>query len=319
MFRSSIEDASKAWFFFEPLTLLYPYKILQKQVVEAYAPYVNIVDRYSKTAKRAIGAVTDKYCKEHPKVTEQNVALLKNAMELWRTAARTSDAVAPILYHYSWHCFNSFFIYTLFKWEPQHSKGHGVQPVLSDNLENVKIRILKTGLFRRLIDTWTLLGVPLAFSPVLPMFQNGKLNFVRNDVYLLKRSNEVSLKQLLAFNPEDFENTLYSRDLKDELLHCTFLINNISLPNMTLKSYLMLFVTSSLARYRPVLWHSILTGKTEAYSDFALHSTNALLDYTVGSHIPGPGLLPQIVHLFGDIRDGRFKFLNREGKHLKTL
>jgi len=318
MLRSSIEEAGKAWFFFEPLTLLYPYKTFQKQVVKAYAPYVNIVDRYSKTAKRAVQPITDEYLEEHPEVAEQNGALLKNAMELWRTGARTSDAVAPMLYHYSWHCFNSFFIYTFFQWEPQHTKSHGVRTVLSDNIEDTKIQILKDGgLFQRLIDAWTLIGVSLAFSPFSPMFQSNKLNFVPNDRYLLSQSNELSLRQLLTFNPTDFEKALYS-DRREELLDCPFLINAIHLPTRTLKSYLLLFVASSIARYRPILWHSILTGETREQSDFALHSAMAVLDYTVG-HYATTGLLYQIARLFREIRDGKFVFKNREGVQLKTL
>lgn len=317
MLRSSIEEASKAWFSFEPLTLLYPYKMLQKQVVQAYAPYMKIAERYSKTTKRAVRPVTGEYLKDHPEIAEENVALLKNAMELWRAATRTSDAVAPMLYHYSWHCFNSFFIYTFFRWEPQHAKSHGVRIVFGDNLEDIKIQMLKAGLFQRLIDTWTLIGVSLAFSPYLPMYQGNKLNFVPNNRYLLNQSNELSLEGLLTFNFTDFEKALYS-DRRKELLNCPFLINSIYLPNSTLKSYLVLFVASSLARYRPILWHSILTGETPQQSNLALHSARALLRYTVGD-VATTGLLYQIARLFSDIRSGKFIFKSSGGTLLKTF
>ena len=318
MLRSAIEESSKAWLFFKPLTLLHPYKMLQKRVIEAYSPYVNIVDRYSKITKRRVQPVTEEYLKKHPEVAEQNVALLRNAIELWDTATKTSDAIAPMLYHYSWHCFNSFFMYTFFRWEPQHSKSHGVKVVLNDNIEDIKIQILKKGIFRRLIDTWTLIGVSLAFSPFLPLYQSGKLNFTPNEKYLFNQSNELSLMKLLSFNPTDFEKALYS-DRREELLNCSFLINPISLPTQALKSYLVLFVASNLARYRPVLWHSILTGKTPKQSDFALHSVNAVLDYTIGHDVVTTGLVYQIARLFRSIMDGKFVFKNREGVHLKTL
>ena len=318
MLRSAIEESSKAWLFFKPLTLLHPYRMLQKRVIEAYSPYANIVERYSKIAKRRVQPLTEDYLKEHPEVAERNITLLRNAIELWNTATRASDAIAPILYHYSWHCFNSFFIYTFFRWEPQHAKSHGVRVILSDNIEDIKIQVLKTGIFRRLIDTWTLIGVSLAFSPFLPLYQRGKLNFMPNDMYLFDQSNELSLMKLLSFNPTDFEKALYSIRRK-ELLNCPFLINSISLPTQSLKSYLVLFVASSLARYRPVLWHSILTGKTPVQSDFALHSVRAVLDYTIGHEVATTGLLYQIARLFRDIMNGKFVFKSREGVRLKIL
>lgn len=96
MFQSFAE---KAWLFYEQLTLLYYYKELQRKLIEAYTPYRNIIERYSEKTERKVQAVTTEYLREHPEVAEQNVALLKNAMELWRTASRTSPAVAPMLYH----------------------------------------------------------------------------------------------------------------------------------------------------------------------------------------------------------------------------
>ena len=80
-----------------------------------YTPFHKSVEIYSEKVKREVFPITEEYLKKNPEVSKQNVALLKNAMELWREATHTTDAVAPIRYHYSWHCFNSFFIYTFFQ------------------------------------------------------------------------------------------------------------------------------------------------------------------------------------------------------------
>lgn len=174
-----------------------------------------------------------------------------------------------------------------------------------------------------MIDTWTLHGVPLAFSRFLPVLQDKKMKFVPNNNYLLKfkakkKYGEISLPELLAFNSDDFENTLYSQDKKRELFGLAYR-SGISFPNKTLKGYLVFFVASTLARYRPVVWHSILAGENAEKSNFALCSLKALLDYTTGSSMLQHGLLIQIHYLFRHIKEGTFKFLDRNGNLLKNL
>lgn len=318
MFRSAVEAAEKAWFFYEPFTLLYYYKEFQKKVIDVYSPYRYLVERYSKTVKRKVYPVTEEYLKENPEVADQNVALLKNAMELWRAASRTSDAVAPMLYHYSWHCFNSFFTYTFFRWEPQHASSHGIRipsEALSENIEDIKIRFRKEkeemtrGLFQRLIDTWTLLGASLAFSPFLPVFEGNEIKFESNKLYLLSKPNYLSLKQLLTFDPvEDFERKYWKVYGREKLLQNTSLSNSMNLPTNILKSYLIIFVASSLARYRPLLWTSVRVGENSDQTNFALYSRGALLDYALFNHLArNSSLLYQLSRLFGDIKKRKFE------------
>ena len=321
MFRYSTEYTSALWSIIERLTLLHPYTTFQEQVADAYTPYAYVVKRYSDVVRRQIHPLGKEYLRKHSEVAHQNVALLKNSIELWRKARSTSDAVAPLLYHYSWHCLNSFFAYTLFRWEPQHSSSHGVKVVLNDKQEDIRVQIQHTGksLLQRLIDTWTLLGVPLAFSPFLPNINNGEMNFVPNSNYLPNKlqneSGYLPLPQLLTFDPEKFENDLFTQDTKRELPYTP---RGISSPNATLKSYLVFFVASTLARYRPVQWHSILGGKTKEDSEFALFSNEALKQYTGGGTPSQEGFLAQVNHIFNDIKDGHFKFIDRDGQLLRT-
>jgi len=318
MFRSAVEAAEKAWYFYEPFTLLSYYEAFQKRVIDVYAPYRYLAERYSKIVKRKIFCVTEEYLEENPDVAAQNVALLKNAMELWRAASRTSDAVAPILYHYSWHCFNSFFAYTFFGWEPTHSTSHGVKvpsKTLSENLEDIEIRFPKIkdemtrGLFQRLIDAWTLLGASLAFSPFLPVFEGKEITFKQNKLYLLGKSRNLPLKQLLTFNPvEDFERKYWKSYGRDNLLQNTSLSNSMNLPTRIMKNYLTIFVASSIARYRPILWTSILIGEKPNQTDFALQSRHALLHYALFDHLTSNrSLLYQLSRLLEDVKKGKFE------------
>jgi len=311
MFRSAVEAAEKAWFFYEPFTLHSYYKSFQKRIIDAYAPYQYLAESYSKTVKRKVYPVTEEYLEENPETTVQNVALLKNAIELWRTASRTSDAIAPILFHYSWHCFNSFFVYTFFGWEPLHSSSHGIEvpsETLSENIEEIKVRFREEkkedetrGLFQRLIDTWTLLGASLAFSAFLPVLEGKEIKFEPNKLYLLSNSKNLSLKQLWTFNPvEDFERKYWKTYGRENLLQNTSLSNSMNLPTHFLKSYLMVFAASSIARYRPILWTSILIGEKSNQTEFALHSRKAIGFYT--------SLLYQLSHLFTSIAKGKLEF-----------
>jgi hypothetical protein len=56
-----------------------------------------MVESYSRAKRCNVHAFTEQYLKES-QVSEQNVALLKNAIEFWKEASNTSDAIAPILY-----------------------------------------------------------------------------------------------------------------------------------------------------------------------------------------------------------------------------
>jgi hypothetical protein len=197
LFQSAIEASQNSWFACEPFTLISIYKAFQKKFIDVYSPYEYIVDSYRKVTKREIYPITEKYLADN-KVAEENIVLLKNAIELWRNAAQTTDEIAPLLFHYSWHCFNSFFAYTFFRWEPQHGSSHGVE-ILSDSITDEIGRIMlrfgkdrnnraERGMFQRLIDTWTLLGGSPAFGEFFPTFQEDKIGFLPNERYLLRQS-----------------------------------------------------------------------------------------------------------------------------------
>ena len=81
-------------------------------------------------------------------------------------------------------------------------------------------------------------------------------------------------------------------------------------PTRIMQSYLILFVASSIARYRPILWASILSGDTKEKAAFALFYKEALLKYAEF------GLnSASFLHLFGklldDLMQGKFEL-----KHL---
>jgi hypothetical protein len=307
-----VEDSSKAWFYFEAFTLLHYYESLLKDIIEKYAPYQYIVDIYSERTKRKIYPITEEYLHENPEIPKQNVALLKNAMELWREATHTTDSIAPLLFHYSWHCFNSFFVYSFFHWEPIHSNSHGVKiSNWKENVEETQIQFSKqeavntNGIFQRLIDTFALLGTSTAFSSFLPVHKDKKIDFIPNNHCLMQGSRDLKLNDLFDFDSINFEKSLQS-ELKEKLINCTFLANSTSLPTDILRSYLTIFASSSLARYRPVLWNSIFLGEKPGQAKFAYLYREALLEYTLGKKMQTLDFLHQVERILYTISEGKF-------------
>jgi hypothetical protein len=281
LFHSAVEASQKSWFAYEPFTLISTYKNFQRNFIKLYAPYEYLVKHYRTTTKNQVFPITTDYLDDNLEVSEENVALLRNAIELWRNATQTTDAIAPILFHYSWHCFNSFFAYTFFRWERQHSKSHGIHVSnLSDDVGKIMINISKKdGIFQRVVDTWSCLGCSLALSEYLPMFEGNKIEFQTNQMPLFKEIKCLELSQLLSFKPHEYEREYWKTFSRGKLVWNPSFSNSMGTPTKIMQSYLTLFVASSVARYRPVLWSSILAGETEEKANFALAYRNALLIY----------------------------------------
>jgi hypothetical protein len=297
------------------MILLYPYKTLQEKVAQSLTPYANIIKRYSNVVGHQIQAVTDaRQEKAQSGITEQNVALLRNAMEFWRTAVRVSDSIAPILVHYSWHFFNAFTAYSLFKWHPCHTKSHGITVKLSDELRDITIQISNHGIFGRLVDTLTIMGIPLAFSRVWPTVEKERVKFVPNVEPISGQNGQISLEQLLEFDSWNFYKKI-NDTRRGQLISGPYLRTSAFLFNRFVQDYLVLFVASSIARYRPTLWHSIIVGRSREESDFALRSSEAVSDFVLGPHADD-AFVPQITRIFDSMEKGTFNLTTDDGKSI---
>ncbi len=308
MFHSAVEASQKSWFFYEPFTLISAYRDFQEKFVSTQSKYGKMVGRYATITNRKIFGITKSYLRTHTEVAEENIALLKNAIALWRTAGQTNDAIAPILFHYSWHCFNSFFAYTFLRWDPQHSNSHGIYVSnFSDDVGKIKITIKKDGLFQRLVDTWTCLGTSSAFSEFIPFRKSKSINFQPNQMYFLKQSNCIELDKLLKFNPtNDYERYYWKTYGRKNLLQNTSFRNSMNGPTRILRSYLMLFVASSIARYRPILWSSVLSGSDTHKSALSLEYRNSLLAYAQFG-VNSVSFLQELSRFMTDLQNDRFE------------
>jgi hypothetical protein len=164
---------------------------------------------------------------------------------------------------------------------------------------------IEKGLFQRLIDTWTLLGGSPAFGKFVPLLQEQKITFFPNELCLLKESRCLELSELLDFNPKKCFRQ-YSKTFGKKLIHNSSFYNSTGMPTSILKGYVVLFVASSIARYRPILWGSILSGETQDKANFALAYREALLTFAQ-SGINSLSFLNRFSTLVFNIANGKFE------------
>jgi len=258
------------WAAFEHLKLEYTYKEFQKKIINRLRETKkNDLKRYRKLKIRDFPSLIQLQHQE--KSVRQNTIFLRNSHEFWKEAQEVSEFIRPVLYHYSFQQFNSFFIYTMFKW-PTPSSGHGIGCSLDDNLSKTKIEFRKTGFFRRLLDTFIVLGRPTAYGSWIPLGSQEGTIFRDNTVDLRMSKDEVMLVDLLDFKPHDFmkkfeeayPNAYYDRGL-----------------DYRLTDYLVAFIASSIARYRPSLWRQIISGSGEIEARFNHRLRTAYVNYEI--------------------------------------
>lgn len=112
------------------------------------------------------------------------------------------------------------------------------------------------------------------------MFKEDSIDFLPNEWWLLKDSKCLELSKLINFDPNEFTRGYWRTFGRTNLVHNDSFSNSTGLPTSVLKGYLILFAASSIARYRPILWSSILTGENEDKAAFALAYRNALLTFS---------------------------------------
>ena len=258
------------WDTFEHLKLEYAYRDFQKKITDKLRETKkNDLKRYKKLRIRDCPSLIQQEDQED--LVRQNTIFLRNSHEFWKAAQEVTEFIRPVLYHYSFQQFNAFFIYTMFKW-PMLSRGHGVRCLLSDDLSETKIVFRETGFFKRLLDTFIVLGRPTAYGPWIPIGSQEGTVFRDNTVDLRMPTDKVKLTDLLDFKPHDFmkkfaetyPDAYYDRGL-----------------DYRLTDYLVVFIASNTARYRPSLWREVIYGSGEIEARFNQRLRTAYVNYEI--------------------------------------
>lgn len=195
----------------------------------------------------------------------QNTAFLRNSKELLEESHKVSDRITPILAFYAHQQYSQFFIHTLFKYPiTSVAAGHGLKVIWGEgkkpSIGTMKIQLVENGFFRRLVDTFTILGRPNAYSSWLPLRQDHKYAFVENSLDSQIKIGKIDLLSMMNFTSEDFKNEFLQHFPEQEVYPCQY--------DELLTEYSLLFVASNIARYRPQLWEEILAGSSENEARF---------------------------------------------------
>lgn len=208
------------------------------------------------------------------KLADNNPIFLRNSHDLWKETQKVTELIKPILFYYSWQQFAAFFIYTLFKW-PNPARGHGIRYLSGenpDNLREVEIEFQNKGFFRRLVDSFVILGHPTAYGSWIPITTKTEMTYLENKIGLRIPIGKIKFVEILDFEPRKFMvefNKLYPHRYYGA--HLDYLLTD----------FLIVFVASNIARYRPKLWNSVLEGKQEEEAKFNLSVEKAYTKFNI--------------------------------------
>jgi len=259
--------AQNPWAEMEHLKLEQPYRDFQKSIIEKLAETKRgDLERYKKRTRDYPRLIR---LEDQESLVSQNTILLRNSSEFWEAAQKVTEFIKPVLYHYSFQQFGAFFIYTMFRW-PMPSSGHGINCALADNIEEVEVEFREIGFFKRLLDTFVVLGRPSAYGSCIPLGTKEGITFETNTIPLRIPTDRAKLTEILDFKPLSFAkefklmypNALYDRGL-----------------DYRLTDFVVVFIASNIARYRPNLWRMIMNGRSKTEARFNLRVKTAYINY----------------------------------------
>lgn len=266
-------ELGNQWQEFETLKLPYYYKKFQQEIIENFRKKKKQdLEKYKSKTPDYPRAITKR---DLIKLADNNTIFLRNSHDLWKETQNVTDLIKPILFFYSWQQFAAFFIYTLFKW-PNPARGHGVHYHSGknpDNLREVTIEFQNKGFFRRLVDSFVILGHPTAYGSSIPMPAKTEMTYRENQIGLKIPIGKIKFVKILDFKPSEF-----NREFKKKFPRKYYGAHI----DVLLTDFLIVFVASNIARYRPKLWNSILEGKQEEEAKFKLRVEGAYKRFNTG-------------------------------------
>lgn len=169
--------------------------------------------------------------------------LLRQARRFIEMSSRSEDEIKPILLYYGIAQVCGFFVSSMCKYGLSGSHGIKVD-------ENLNVSVLERGSFVRFLDVCSLLGVNSEFTKFQwNSAQNDFSESLSNTKYPFSRSLNTLLEDL------------------DRIIRSNPSLNRVA--SFDQVSYILLFVASHLARYRPELWKKIVEGQGQDTSMIA--------------------------------------------------
>lgn len=263
------------WQNFESLKLHYYYKTFQRSIVQ------NLLKR-KKTDIEEYKNRTPDYPRaiqtcDVDSLADHNRIFLTNSYGLWEEALEVSQSIKPILFYYSWQQFAAFFVYTLFKW-PNPAKGHGIRCDYvqdPDDFKQITVDFTNKGFFRRLVDSYVILGRPTAYSPWIPFPKSDtELEYEESKIPKRIQLGKIKLAEILSFDSKEF-----AKEFKNEYpKRANYGVNLDDL----LTDLVFVFAASNIARYRPKIWSNVLDGQSKEEAKFRMKVEKAYERFYVG-------------------------------------
>jgi len=186
-----------------------------------------------------ISPVTSSTVQSQEFLPKQTV-MLSQAEYLGDVAKTAPLDTQPLLYHYAENSLFSFFVYSLISFTPVHSFGHGMKILWNSNIDDVEVQFSDSGFFSRLVDCYSICGCNSVFSPL-------ELDFSTQQ--FVERTHSLSLKNKPTVKVSDLINIRKNLGSNSAGFHSDIL------------DFVLLFVCSSLARYRPFMWIELTRGE----------------------------------------------------------
>ena len=246
------------------LELPYYYKQFQKEIVIGKAFLQKNLENFKQEAESLACIIGDE---DLESLSYQNSIFKRNSRELLEESYKVSDRIRPIIAYYAVQQYAAFFIYTVFKYPiTSVSAGHGLSIYWGEgkeaNINSIEVELHNTGFFRRFADTFTILGYPSAYSLWLPIQQeNWQDVFVENFLSSRIEPSKVGLLSLMNFGFKESERATEFQQKFPKQVYS-------DIADWFLTDFILLFVASDLARYRPQLWKQVLEGKSKNEAEF---------------------------------------------------
>ncbi len=195
----------------------------------------------------------------------KSTTFLKNAKEFFEAGKIASSDTKPIFYYYSITFLFSFLLDSLVDFE-NPKKHHGIYVNTKNDINDIRFEYNKSGgFFERVVYTLSMLGYPSSFSSFIPYInkKNQRTLFSQKTDVSISNTHSISLDKLVKHDfLEDLQKFSYQLDMGN------IGTQRYAKTSVILRDFILIFVSSAIARYNPVLWRRIYSGE---YSKLILY------------------------------------------------
>lgn len=268
--RSIIEEIEKIkedmniWGLFEDKLIPYRYgKYLQKSIKNLEkTSYNEIVNSFHNQCDNKydvfIPLTLDKLKDENYKEDKilRSTTFLKNSNEFFRIGKTSNIDTQPIFYYYSLIYLFSFLMESFIEFQ-NPKRNHGILVKPKEDTNKIFFQYRKTGFFPRIVNILTLLQYPSPFSSFLTDFDEN------DEIILRSQTTDISISNLNHILLDRLIDYDYKSDMRN--INVNYCISDFEFRYetafYTIRDFILIFISSGIARYNPKLWREIYSGE----------------------------------------------------------